>query len=50
MKLNNYDNTPDFTVESFPGFKYMLSTNIDLFFEAGRHAFGYGTVGVNIRL
>jgi hypothetical protein len=45
-----YDNTSDFSVGSFLGFKYMLSKNIGLFFEAGRHAFGYGTVGVNIRL
>jgi hypothetical protein len=33
VKLINYDNTPDFTVGSFPGFKYMLSKNIDLFLK-----------------
>lgn len=45
-----YDNSSSFTVGSFLGFKYMLSNNIGLFFEGGRHAFGYGTFGVNIRL
>ncbi len=45
-----YDNSSSFTVGSFLGFKYMVSDNIGLFFEGGRHAFGYGTFGVNIRL
>lgn len=45
-----YDNSSSFHVGSFLGFKYMVSEQFGLFFEGGRHAFGYGTFGINVRL
>lgn len=46
----NYNNNTQFRLNPVLGFKYKFNDKFGVYFEGGRGAFGYGTVGVAVHI